>query len=186
MSNKHVPNVLDPFSEPYSSHEERTAYADGLRALAQWVEETSFPIPSIAISRFKCDRELSVYSPWIDDESFVERAGSAARLIGGKVKKGESYAGGPFTLTRDFGGNVTFLYSISREAVCEKVVEDVLEDRYVPVDEEAALDLECRIDDLKSRLDELPKEVRSVPTTRTTYRCPESLLVKSDEREETT
>ncbi len=175
---KHAYNVSAPFDPPYATREERSEYAAGLRALADWVETTSFPIPSIALSTYRCNCELEIYSAWIEDEEFVKNPGSAARLIGGEVRKGESYSGGPFTLTRSFGGGVRLSYSIRREAVCEQieVVEQVEQD--VPEDDVAARSLALQIEELQEELDGLPTVTRTMDVPKTVFVCPESLLAK--------
>ncbi len=182
--NKHIVNVLEPFSAPYATKEQRAEYAAGLRALATWVETTAFPIPAHCVRESDWSATVDVPSAWIDDEGFVKRPGSAARLIGGKVDKGTNYGGGDFTLTRRFGGGVVMRYRISREAVCEKVETTVMEDCVVPEDETAARALEFHIDELKKELAEMPTEIKKVPVPKTEYVCPESLIVKETEREE--
>ncbi len=173
---KHVPNVFEPFAKPYATRAERSAHAAGLRALAQWVEETSFPIPALCFAPSDWSATVEVPSSWIDDESFVKRAGSAARLIGGRVDKGTVPYGTDFKLERDFGGGVTFRYRISREAVCEAREEVVEEEHSVPVDEAEESFLRFQIEELQKELGDLDREVRLVPVTRKTYDCPESLL----------
>ncbi len=179
--NKHTPNVLSPFEKPYATAEERREHAAGLRALADWVEETHFPIPAHCVRENDWSATVDVPSAWIDDEGFVKRPGSAARLIGGKVDKGTNYGGGDFTLTRRFGGGVVMRYRISREAVCEKVETTVMEDCVVPEDEKAARALEFHIDELKKELSEMPTAVKKVPVSKTEYVCPPSLIVKETE-----
>lgn len=175
---KHTPNVLDPFSGTYASVDDRREHAAGLRALADWLEQTTFPVPSLALKRNNFSGTIDIPSVWIDDESFIRRPGSAARLIGGRVDKGTAQYGTDFHLSRDFGGGVNLLYRISREAVCEAKQVVVHEDHFVPEDEEAARSLQFHIDELKGELAEMPTVVRSVPVTITDYVCPDSLLVK--------
>ncbi len=180
--NKHIPNVLEPFSKPYATKQERSAHAAGLRALADWVEETPFPIPALCFRNLSYgDATLDVPSVWIDDESFVKRAGSAARLIGGRVDKGTMPYGTDFKLERDFGGGVTFRYRISRDAVCTPREEVVREDRYVPVDETEESSLRFQIEELQKDLDGLDHEMRAVPVTKKVYDCPKSLLMPEAE-----
>lgn len=181
---KHTPNVLEPFSGAYASKDERQAYADGLRRLADWIEETRFPIPKYCVRESDWSATVDVPSAWIDDESFIRRAGSAARLIGGRVDKGQSYGGGEFTLTRHFGGGVVMRYRIAREAVCEAREEVVEEEQYVPVDDTEADALRARIEELQKELSEKPREMRKVPVTKTVFDCPPSLLAKPVEEPE--
>lgn len=176
--NRHTPNVLEPFSAPYASKERRAEHAAGLRALADWVEATRFPIPLLCLHASDYDATIDVPSVWIDDESFVKRAGSAARLIGGRVDKGVVPYGTDFTLTRDFGGGVRVRYRISRGAVCEQKEVVVEEERSVPIDDEAESRLIARVSDLQRQLDELPRETRVVSVTSTEFVCPESLLAE--------
>lgn len=180
-NNKHVPNVLTPFEAPYATHAQRAAYADGLRALADWVESSRFPIPTLCFDKSDyIDATLNIHSLWIDDENFIRRPGSAARLIGGKVDKSTSVYGGSFTLTRDFGGGARMRYQIMREAVCEAKEVVVDEEHLVPVDEIVAVGIKDEMKRLQKQLDELPKELRTVPVNKTVYSCPDSLL--SDEK----
>lgn len=179
MRDKHVPNVLSPFEAPYATHEERVEFAAGLRAMADWIEETRFPIPALSLNRPDYyEATVDVPSVWIDDESFVGRPGSAARLIGGRVDKGTITYGTDFKLERDFGGGVMFRYRISRDTVCEAHEEVVEEDRYVPIDEATASEIEAQIEELKKKASDLPREVRTVSVVRKTYDCPPSLLAK--------
>src|SRR2546428_192749 len=139
MSDRHIPNVIRPFEDPYLTHEERQELVNGLMDLAAWIKASNFPIPKTAISY--STPGLHVPSTYIDDESFVKRPGTAAKLIGGRIEKGELYKDGPFTLTRDFGGGVQFKFSIAREAVCESYVVTEMQDTYdqVPVDPDAEM-----------------------------------------------
>lgn len=172
MSPSHVVNVLSPFEAPYGTRSERAEAAQGLRELAEWIETTEFPIPRYTLWGLGAN----VYSNWIEDEGFVQRPASAAKLIGGKVNKGVGYNGGPFELTRDFGGGVRFTYSITRTVVCTpvEVTKDLVTN--VPVDEKRANILQEQIDDLQAKLKEIPTETRTVPTKVTEYVCPPSLL----------
>ena len=184
--NKHLCNVLEPFGGQYASHEERAAFAAGLRELADWLEETHFPVPSLSVSKSAVYGQavVEVSSVWIDDEGFVKRAGTAARLIGGKVDKSVPYEGGNFYLERDFGGGVKFRYRIARDAVCEKVETTVMENRVVPEDEVAARSIEFQIEELKKELGEMPTAVRKVSVPKVEYVCPESLIVKEKTAEQ--
>ncbi len=179
---KHVPNVLTPFEPPYASREERRAHAAGLRSLADWLETTRFPIPSLCLRASDYNATIDVPSTWIDDQSFVERAGSAARLIGGRVDKGVVPYGTDFTLTRDFGGGVQVRYRINRDAVCEAKEVVVDEERFAPIDAEAESRLIDEITQLQRRIDDLPRETRMVSVTKTEYMCPDSLLAKPAEK----
>ncbi len=183
--NKHIVNVLEPFSAPYATHEERAAYAAGLRGLADWIEQTRFPIPSLCFRRVYGEQVLDVPSLWIDDEGFVKRAGSAARLIGGKVNKGTVDFSSEFKLERDFGGGVKFRYRIARDAVCEAVEVTEPQERYVPTDEEEAERIKAQIEELQKQAAELPHEKKIVSVTRTEYVCPDSLIVKETQSETT-
>lgn len=161
MPTSHVPNLL----EPVSTAEQRAEYAAGLRALADFVESTEFPIHVYGLRS-----ELTVYSKWYDDEGFVRRVGSATRLIGGRVEKGaDPWEDGAYWLRRAFGSRAGFRYVIDRDAVCEsrEVVDYV--DEQVPVNEERAAQL-------KAELDSLETTTKVVAKTKTVFDCPPSLL----------
>jgi hypothetical protein len=160
---RHVPNVLDPFADPYLSKEERAEYAEGLRALADWVEASDFPLHRAV----RVGAALEMHDLWIDDESFIKRVGSAAKLIGGKVRKvADTYA---FTLIREFKGGVKFEYRISRNAVCEPVTKTRM------VEKDVASDAD-RERELKDELEKLDRHSTLVSETYTDYVCPPSLL----------
>lgn len=172
----HIPTVQN--LDDYSTEQERKEYADGLRALADWVETTEFPIPRAAFRPYY-EVQLEVPSTWIDDEQFVKRVGSATRLIGGRVEKGTDILS-DFTLTREFGGGVRFRYKINRSAICEARTETVVENKAVRVPKDPNKQIEAH--ELRARLETLMEEeettVVDVPTTvtKTVYDCPESLL----------
>lgn len=177
MSNRHVPNLLDPFK--YSSQDQRAEYAAGLRELAAWVETTDFPLHHHAMGgNVYAEAEITIRSNAFEDEDqdFVKRVGSAAKLIGGRVEKSEYYTGGPFRLTRTFRGGVRFIFELSRTAVCEKktVVKDVT--KAIPVDVTTATELERQKEEIEKKISELKTVVKTVPTAVEEYVCPPSLL----------
>ena len=177
----HTPTVLDPFAEPYATRERRAEFAAGLRAMADWVETTRFPIHPYGFAPVFQDGQICISSSWLDDEGFVRRAGSAAKLIGGKVKKNTDYLG-DFTLTREFGGGVKFTYRILRSAVCEEVEVEKEVEREIPVDAERAAQL-------KEQIEALEEEAKALERTRVTqteivreFACPPSLLAAEQKR----
>lgn len=173
MSPSHVPSLLDPSS--VSSAEDRAAYADGLRALADWVETTEFPV-----HRYGMTTEMTIYGEWYDDEGFVRRVGSAIRLIGGRIKKGaDRWEGGAYWLKREFGGGVTFRYVIKRETVCTPREVEVVVDEDAPVDE-------ARAATLKAELEGLEVATKRVVKVKTVFDCPPSLLELEQSAETTT
>lgn len=156
----HIPNLM----KSVSTVDQRAEYAAGLRALADWVETTEFPVHYYGLAT-----HLVCYSDWYEDEDFVKRVGSAARLIGGFVKKGVEYEGGNFHLLRSFGGDVGFRFSITRKSVCSQTEEDEIVEEDVPVDE-------ARAAELKAELEAMETTKRKVVKTKTVYVCPPSLL----------
>lgn len=165
----HVPNLLDP--DVASTAAQRAEYAASLRQLADWVESTEFPVHHYGLST-----ELVVYSSWYDDQSFVQRVGSAAKLIGGRVEKGaDSWEHGHYWLRRDFGAGVRFRFNISRAAVCTPVEKIVVVEEDVPVDGERAAQL-------KAEFNSLETVKAMVPKTVTEFECPPSLLGLEQER----
>lgn len=177
---KHIPNVLSPFSKPYATKEQRKAHADGLRRLADWIENSDFPIPAHLVTQsnpfgYIAD-SFEINSLYFDDDSFVKRAGSAGRLMGGLVHKGVAEYTTDFALVRDFGGGVFLRYRISRSAVCEAREIIVQKPAAVPVDGVRAAEIEEKIRALEEERGDLATETREVPITELVYDCPPALL----------
>lgn len=177
--NKHIPNVADPFGDGYLSRERRAEIAKGLREMADWMEQSSFPLPETINYGggfgTPCTVNLDVYSTWIADESFVKRIGSSIRLIGGRVEKRAQDFGSYYDLVKRFSGDVCFRYIISRDAVCEPIEETVQREVDVVTDEERAEQLQAELNALTVR------ETRPVTVTR--WDCPPALLPKEPEPE---
>lgn len=174
----HIPNVQEPFEGPYATREARAEYARGLRELADWVEMTEFPIPDYylrAQDHFGYGT-LNVSSIFIEDEGFIQRPGSAARLIGGKVEKGTSTYGTEYILRRRFGNNVSFTYAMQREAVCTARDEEVVVEEPKPIDAARDAELAEKIKQLEEERESLPTELRPVTSTKRVYDCPPALL----------
>jgi hypothetical protein len=173
---RHVPNVQD--LNRYSTPQQRTQYAAGLRELADWIEETEFPLHRYALG-FNTFTDMSatceINSTWLDeDPDFAKRAGSAVRLIGGRVeKKADSYS---FRLTRYFSGGVCFRFRINRNAVCEEIEVQKTVTKQVPVDVYKEAKLVSAKDELEKQITALETAPKTVIETVKEYRCPESLL----------
>lgn len=173
----HIPNVLDP--DTYSTKDERAEFAAGLRALADWVETTEFPIHRYCLGHNAESpfQTVECHGYWYhDDPDFVQRAGLAARLIGGKVEKGVAPYSTDFSLTKDFGGGVRFTYRIARSAVCTaREVEKPVEIE-VPVDATRAAQLAAEMDALRDELAKIPTtKVQDIEVVKE-FDCPPSLL----------
>jgi hypothetical protein len=166
MSDRHIPNVLDPFDEDagFMTREQREEVALGLEQLANWIRTTRFPIP-----RYARPHGMTIYSSWIQDEGFIKRVSSAIRLIGGRVEKAPWSSS--YSLVRKFAGGVQLDYSISREAICTPVTKTVPKLKVVPVDTAREAELRRELDALETIEITVPEEV-------TEYECPPSLLAK--------
>lgn len=167
----HIPTLIDRSDcfTPEQAHET----AEGLRALADWIETTEFPIPNTVL--YGGAVVFDIYGSWFNDQDFVKRMGTAARLIGGKVEKVADPLDPYFELRRDFGGGIRFRYSVARDAVCEAretVVERPVE---IVTDEERAEALKAELAALTTT------ETR--PVTVIEYDCPPSLLAKDQATE---
>lgn len=143
----HIPTLIEPVSTPEQRHE----YAAGLRELADWLDTTEFPVHRYALGS-DTFRDIwptmEMHGHWLDDDDFVKRVGTAARLIGGRVDK--QAAGHEFRLVRTFRGGVSFVYHVARDVVCEQVTTQVEVARVLPLDAERAAKLKAELDGLET------------------------------------
>lgn len=142
-----------------ATKERITEYADGLRALADWIETTELPI-----CKYSFDYTLTNFSVYLDDPPEV---GAAIKMIGGNVKKDAFDSS--FYLKRKFGGGVSFSHSMEREAICTPVTKTVEEDVEVVVDLK-------EYERLQAKLGAMPRTIVKREVDVTEWQCPPSLL----------
>lgn len=135
-----------------------TAFTEGLRAYADWLEAHPEMAKSLAGLH-------NYYVTW-DRNEFV----SAVKALGGSAAKGTTAKGKDFEVTRDFGGGVRLTVYTRRENVCERV-QIGIEAEEVEVDEDA-------VDPDDTILSKSVVHRATVRRNRPVYEwtCPESIL----------
>lgn len=95
---------------------ERTAYTNGLRAFADWLDaHPEVPLPNDGKSSFS-----ALGSFVLDDDQARETLAAVARALPGKVDK--DYSGESYMRVHGVVDGIHVSYVCNREAVCERVV----------------------------------------------------------------
>ncbi len=119
----HEMTTLDETTLDETKTTERTAFTDGLRAVADWLDanpEVALPFP-----------RMWIYCAAYGQGQAVEEGAVFARAPG-QCEKSTDEAGNRFVLTRTFGP-VSLIWTAIREAVCEKrTVTKTVEEWHCP------------------------------------------------------
>ena len=118
MSTTTVPATID--TEPAPVDPRRAAYIDGLRQIADWLEQhPDVPLPYLGFAgstKLQAQNVPAVPIYVWDDQR--QRMAAIARAMGGAEKDA---AGDRFRLTRHFAG-IAVVASAERDQVCERIV----------------------------------------------------------------